>query len=178
MENQEIAIRVNYTLTKVFPWFWNDLGLENLSKNEKIDILKNYDKQSKYIKIHQWHNIVPSILRNTLATLISWTTVTPTFKANYCALWIDATATANTDIKLWNETKRFEFDNRYSVDNVAYLDLFLSKDQIWTGVYNEIWTFVDWEIGLNTWYLLSRKNINETFTGVEELSINISFTIS
>jgi len=40
---------------------------------------------------------VPDVLRNEMALLISGTTVTPTFKANYLAMGDDSTPPTNAD---------------------------------------------------------------------------------
>ena len=93
-------------------------------------------------------------------------------------MWKDSTPATNDDLKLWNEYLRTEFDNRFSGDNVAYLDVYFNNTQLWTNTFLEVWVFVDWVVGTpDSWFLFSRININEEFTWVEEMSINASFTI-
>jgi hypothetical protein len=117
-------------------------------------------------------------LRNSLAQLISWSSVTPTFKANIIALGSDSTPVQDTDITLWAEFLRSEFDNRYTVGNIAFLDVYFTKTIIWIVNLQEVGVFVDWILWTpNSWYLFSRINVNETFDWTEDLSVNCSFSI-
>ena len=75
--------------------------------------------------------------------LISGTTVTPTFKANNIALGTDATAAQPGDTKLGAEVKRANFDTRYSVENIAFLDVYFTKATIGAMSLQEIGVFVD-----------------------------------
>lgn len=154
--------------------------LDNEFKKAYLEALKSERIRNLYhreLKVWTWHNLVPSILRNSLASLISWTTVTPTFKANYIALWADSTAPTNADVQLGNETYRGAITNRYSIENVAYLDKFFSTPEVAWQTFLEIWVFVDGSNTPNSWFLLSRININETMWPSETLSINATFTI-
>lgn len=65
---------------------WRGKLLKSVQK--KIpELLRNYKgKFSDQIQVWKGHNIVPSVLRNEFASMISGNTVTPTFKANYIAL--------------------------------------------------------------------------------------------
>ena len=170
---QDLAMKTNYTIYSI------PAGtLDFLETNqEKIEYLKN--NKVPGVKIKKWHNLVPLVLRRAIAQLISWATITPTLKANIIALGSDATVATAADTKLWAEEKRANFDLRYSVDNVAYLDVYFTKDWVWVLDLKEIWVFVDGIVGTpDSWYLLSRINMNEELTGNEDLSINVSFTIS
>lgn len=129
-------------------------------------------------RVGEYHNLVPSILRDTLAANIAGSTVTPTYKANYMALGDDGFAATNEDTTLYNETLRGLFTNRYSIDNVAYLDKFFSTAEVAGNTYNEAGVFVDGSAGANTGYLLSRVIISETMGANETLTINASFTIT
>lgn len=135
-----------------------------------------YMKQ--HVKHQEWHNIVPLVLRSSFASLICWNTVTPTFNANYFALWSSNTTPTNADIKLWTETLRGTFTDRFSVENVAYLDKFFSSAEVGGNSYLEAGVFVDWSGSADSWYLLSRILITETISVNETLTINCSFTIS
>lgn len=128
--------------------------------------------------VWEGHNIVPLILRSELAALISWTTVTPTFKANYMAVWTGSTTPANSDTQLVAETLRATFENRFSVDNVAYLDKFFTSAQVWWTTISELGIFVDWTASANTGYLLSRILANEVMAATETLTVNVSVTIA
>jgi len=128
--------------------------------------------------VWEGHNIVPLILRSELAALISWTTVTPTFKANYMAVWTGSTTPVNSDTQLVAETLRATFENRFSVDNVAYLDKFFTSAQVWWTTISELGIFVDWTASANTGYLLSRILANEVMAATETLTINASVTIA
>lgn len=132
----------------------------------------------KYVKHQEWHNIVPLVLRESFASLICWNTVTPTFEANYFALWSNNTTPTNADVKLWTETLRWTFTNRFNIENVAYLDKFFSSAEVGWNSYLEAGVFVDWTASVDTWYLLSRILINESMSVNETLTINCSFTIS
>lgn len=142
------------------------------------DILRSYDGTYKnQIQIREWHNLVPDVLRNEMALLISGTTVTPTFKANYLAMGDDSTPPTNADTILWNETIRGLFSDRFSIDNVAYLDKFWSSAEVGGNSYQEIGVIVDGSGTANTGYLLSHILINETMGVNETLTVNVTITI-
>jgi hypothetical protein len=132
----------------------------------------------KYIREYQGHNIVPLILREEFASLICGNTVTPTFAANYMALWSDNTAATNADLLLWTETLRWTFTDRFNVENVAYLDKYFSSAEVWGNTYLEAGVFVDGTASVDTGYLLSRIIIAETMTATETLTINCSFSVT
>lgn len=143
------------------------------------DILRTYDWSYKnQIQIRQWHNLVPDVLRNELALLISGTTITPTLKANYLAMGDDSTAPTNADTILWNETIRGLFSDRFAIDNIAYLDKFRSSAEVGGNSYQEIGVFVDGGAGADTGYLLSHILIDETMWANETLTVNVTITIS
>jgi len=79
--------------------------------------------------------------------MISGSTVTPTFKANIIALGTDATPAQYTDTQLYAETLRSNFDNRYSQENVAYLDVYFPSATMGTMSLQEIGVFVDGLVG-------------------------------
>lgn len=135
-----------------------------------------YMKQ--YVRTYSWHNIVPLVLRESFASLICWNTVTPTFEANYFALWDDNTTPTDADTTLWNETLRWTFSDRFSVENVAYLDKYFSSSEVGWNSYLEAGVFVDWTASADTWYLLSRILISESMSVNETLTINCSFSIN
>lgn len=143
------------------------------------ELLRNYKwPLLNQLIVWEGHNIVPLILRSELAALISWTTVTPTFKANYMAVWTGSTTPANSDTQLVAETLRATFENRFSVDNVAYLDKFFTSAQVWWSTISELGIFVDWTASANTGYLLSRILANEVMAATETLTINATITIA
>lgn len=125
-----------------------------------------------------YHNLIPSVLRNSLATLISGTTVTPTFKANYFALGTSSTAPANTDTQLAAETVRLALTNRSSYTNIAYLDVFFPSTSVGGNTYLEAGIFVDGSGSANSGYLLSHVAINQTLGSSQTLTVNSSITIS
>ena len=170
---QDLAMKTNYTIYKIPAG-----ALDFLKTNqEKMDYLKNNEVPG--VTVWKWHNLVPLVLRKYLAMLISWSTVTPTFKANNIALGTDATVAQPGDTKLGAETMRADFDTRYSVENIAFLDIYFTKATIGVMSLQEIWVFVDWVTWTpNSGYLLSRINVNEDMNGLEDLWINVSFTIS
>lgn len=169
---KEIKIWCNYRIFKIPSWSLDFLQTEK----EKIEYLKNNNVEG--VKVWEWHNVVPKNIRSSFAQLISGTTVTPTFKANVIALWSDDTIATENDTQLWAEFHRSLFDNRYSVDNQAFLDVYYTKAIIGSVSLQEVWVFIDGVVWTpNSWFLLSRINVDETFDWSQDLSINCSFTI-
>jgi hypothetical protein len=126
----------------------------------------------------RYSNLVPSQLRNSLATLISGTTVTPTFKANYFALGTGSAAPANSDMMLQSETLRAQFTNRFAESNVAYLNVYFGNAQVGGNTYLEAGIFVDGSGSANSGYLLSHAAINQAIGPNETLTVNCSITIN
>ena len=166
-------MKTNYTIYKIPAW-----SLDFLKTNqEKIEYIKNNKVDG--VKIWKWHNLVPLLLRKYLAQLISGTSVTPTFKANIIALGSNANVAAYADTQLYAEFLRNTFDTTYSVENVAYLDVYFAKASLPIASLQEVGVFVDWILWTpNSGYLLSRINMNETLDWLSDLAINVSFTIS
>ncbi len=142
---------------------------------EVIEMLKAW----KHIgKRKVYSNLVPNLLRYSLATMISGTAVTPTFQANKVCLGDDNTAVDYTDEELGNETLRSDFGNRYSQFNVAYLDKYFGSAEVGGNSYYEAGVFVDGTAIADSGYLLSHVNIDETMTATESLTVNVTFTIT
>jgi len=161
---------------KFLNWRWK---LIKYAQEKIPELLRNYQwPLLNQLTVWEGHNIVPSVLRTSLASLISGNTVTPTFKANYIAIWSGSTTPANSDTQLVTETLRGTFTNRFSVDNVAYLDKFFSSSEVWGLTVSELGVFVDWTGSANTWYLLSRILANEIMSATETLTINVTITIA
>lgn len=129
-------------------------------------------------RVSEYHNIVPLVLRESFAMLISGTTVTPTFKANYIALGSGSASASNANTKLQTETIRGLFTSRSATSNIATLDKFFAATEVGGNTYNEAGIFVDGSGSADTGYLLSRVVINETMGATETLTINATFTIS
>lgn len=193
-QDSQVSMAFNYTVTRASEWdiaeavvkhndskLWTPReALESLrAGGDAVKIWMEILKAGlpSFARQETYHNIVPSILRNQLATLISGTTVIPTFKANYMALGSGSSTPANSDTQLQTETLRGLFTNRYAIDNVAYLDKFFSTTEVAGNTYNEAGIFVDGSAGANTGYLLSRVLINETLAVNETLTVNASITI-
>lgn len=195
--DKTIKTATNYKLTKatdevLAKIFAEKMGVSNYKKfldwrgkilkyvRHKIpELLRDYNwPLLNQMTVWEGHNIVPLILRSEFASLISWTTVTPTFKANYIALWTGSTTPANSDTQLVAETLRATFENRFSVDNVAYLDKFFTSAEVWWTTVSELGIFVDWSGSANTGYLLSRILANEVMAVTETLTINATITIA
>lgn len=180
MIDKEIQLKANYKFTVASMEI-----LDKIAKELDVDVkdvaayLRSYNGQYlDELRIHEGHNLVPDVLRDSLALLISGTTVTPTFKANYMALGSDSTAADNSDLTLGTETIRSLFDNRSAVDNVAYLDKFFNASEVGGNTYVEAGVFVDGTASVDTGYLLSRIIMNETMSATESLTCNVSITIS
>lgn len=165
---------VNYTITKATDEVASLIFQEIWSKNLRWYQWKHSDK----IQQRHWHNLVPLVLRAELASLIAGNTVTPTFKANYLALWTDSTPPNNSNTQLWAETLRGLFTDRRAIDNIAFLDKFFWSVEVGWNNYNEVWVFVDGSAWVNTWFLLSRININETMQALESLTVNVTITVA
>ena len=129
------------------------------------------------IRSRSGHNLVPLLLRNALANKIAGNVVTPTFAANYIALWDSATPPTIHDTTLGNEVLRGEFTNRFAIANIAFLDKFWSSTEVGGATYLEAWIFVDGTASADTWDLLSKIAINEAIGLKETLTINASITI-
>ncbi|MEE9117837.1 MAG: hypothetical protein V3U02_04480 [Calditrichia bacterium] len=158
------------------------LAIEQNKKKFEKDIcnaLRNYNGIFKdKLKVYEVHNLVPNVLRYELATLISGTTVTPTFKANYMAVGDDATAPTNSDTQLGNETLRGGFTNRYAIENVAYLDKFFSSAEVGGTSIQEAGIFVDGSATPGSGYLLSHTLHSESMAVSETLTVNSTVSIS
>lgn len=131
-----------------------------------------------FAHLHETHNLVPNVLRHALATLISGTTVQPTFKANYLALGTGSNAPAMTDTQLQNEVLRSLFDNRYAAANVAFLNKFFTQAEVAGQTFSEAAIFVDGAAGANTGWPLSIVSLNESIGATETLTVNASITVN
>ncbi len=172
----EIWLKANYQLT-----ICTDEILDKIIQETWLpatQALKGYTgRYARHLKRREGHNLVPLVLRSSFATLISGTTVTPSFKANYIALWSDSTPPSNADIKLGTETIRREIWDRRAIENIAYLDKNFGSVEVWGNTYNEVWVFVDGTPTTDSWFLLSRIWINQTMAALENLTINVTITI-
>ncbi len=192
--NYRITKATNETLAKIYlehherpltekmiKYFAEKLWQKKMSniRREIGRILSDYNGLFKNdLRVIETHNIIPNVLRNQFATLLSGTSVPSSFQANYIALWNGNTTPALTDTQLANETKRALFTNRYSSGHVAYLDRFFSSTEISGQTFLEIGIFCDGTATINSGYLLSRILINETMGANETLTINAQITIS
>ena len=144
-----------------------------------INCLKKYQGDlTRFLRVEERHNLVPTQLRYELATLVSGTTITPTLKANYFALGTGSSAPANSDTTLQTESTRSVFTQRTAYQNVAYLDVFFPSTTVGGNTYNEAGIFVDGTASVNTGYLLSRVAINQVLGSSQTLTVNCSITIS
>lgn len=125
-----------------------------------------------------YHNLVPSVLRDSFASLIAGNAVTPTFEATHFALGTGSNAASNSDLTLQTETLRAAFTNRSSYTNIAYLDVFFSAAEVGGDTFNEAGIFVDGTGSADSGYLLSRVTINQTLGSSQTLTVNCSITIS
>ncbi len=125
------------------------------------------------------HNLVPTGIREYLATLISGTDVVPTFKANKVALGTDATPVSVSDTELGNETVRQDFSDRNSVGTQAFLNKFFGSIDVGGQTFQEAGVWVDGAASVGgAGYLLSHVNFNETLTSTESLTINAVISIN
>lgn len=200
--NLDIGIKCNYTFTTLSTYNASlilcvemmrpkrqipkiqeqlDAPTENQTKRDFARLMRDEDVIARHadkIKTREKsHNIVPNVVRFAFASLIAWNTVTPTFMAKYCVLWSWNTTPANTDTQLATETKRDIRTNKYSANNVAYLDKFRASSQVANLNFLECWTVIDGTITANTGFLFSRILINQSISATETLTINASFTI-
>lgn len=144
-----------------------------------VDCLKKYrGSLLQHVSVTEYANIVPSVLRNELASLISGNTVTPTFKANYFALGSGSSTPANSDTALQTETLRALFTDRSYYTNIAYLDVFFPSSSVGGNSYTEAGVFVDGSGSADSGYLLSRVSINQVLGSNQTLTVNGSITVS
>lgn len=142
-----------------------------------VDLLKRYNgKYVNELKVERKHNLVPLVLRESLALLNSGTDITPTLKCNEIALGSGSTTPANSDTTLDTETLRATFTQRNAVSNVCYLDKFFPSTTVGGNTYNEIGVFVDGTASADTGYLFSRVLINQVMAANETLTINVTIT--
>lgn len=127
---------------------------------------------------HTYHNLIPSVLRNEMASLAAGNTVTPTFKCNYMAVGSGSTSPSNSDTTLEAEVARGLFTNRSSAANVTTLDKFFDATEVGGLTLNEAGIFVDGTGSPDTGYLMSRTLISETMGANETLTINATLTYS
>lgn len=188
---KEILMKCNWTIRKADVWRIWKLIKDNLDLNicliDIVEKIKNWElesmasfvmNQNNDFVVYETHNIVPNIFRDELAKKIAWISTTCTFVANYIALWGDSSAPLHTDTNLWSETIRWTITNKYTADNVAYLDKFFSSAEVSGNTYLEAWIFCDGTASANTWFLLSKINMNETIWPNEVLTINCSIAIN
>lgn len=124
------------------------------------------------------HNKIPNVLRYEFAKKIAGIAVTPTFAANYIAVWSGIVAAADTDTQLGTELVRGTFTTRTASLNVAYLDKFFTATEVGGLTINEIGTFVDGTGTANSGYLISRALQNIVLGVNETLTINVSISIT
>lgn len=123
-------------------------------------------------------NLVPLLLRAELATLISGTTVTPTFKANYIALGDGDTAPAAGDTQLENELVRGSFEDRSAEGASAFLNKFFTAADVGGTTYQEIGIFVDASGTPDSGYILSRSLLEMVLAIDETLTLNVTFDVN
>ena len=177
---KEVKLKANYTIIKAPEKIINKI-IKELGCTRKQIATKLRDYKGlffKDLKIYQGHNVVPLSIRKSLAALISWITVTPTFKANYIALGTDGTQETELDTSLAAEAIRWQFTNRYYLDNVAYLDKFFWSTEVGGNTYLEAGVFIDGTAATNSGFILSRITMDEQIAATETLTINVSVTIS
>lgn len=197
----ELDLAPNYRLTIASDETIARMYLE--TKNKKVspqniktvvEILKDKsgvlrDEISRIVSSYTWHllsrcriieahNKIPNVLRYELAKKIAGITVTPTFVANYLAVWSGVVAVSDTDTQLWTELVRWLFTQRTADLNTAYLDKFFSSTEVGGLTINEVGTFVDGTGTANSGYLLSRILTNITLSANETLTVNVSISLT
>lgn len=161
--------------------------LDGLNKGEEavaklvIQSLNKYSAEKLRLwgfDVKETHNLVPLVLRNELASLISGTTITPSLMANYFALGTSSVAPSNSDVQLGTESLRAQFTNRSASANIAYLDVFFGTALVGGNSYNEAGIFVDGTGSANSGYLLSHTAQSLVLGASQTLTVNSSITIS
>lgn len=161
----QISLPLNEIIEKIQAW---------LFQKQVCFVMKNFD----WFEVSENHNVIPNVVREHFATLLTWQTSPTTFNANFIALG-DWTATPSlSDEQLENETIRGEFTNRYTIDNVAYFDKFFASGEVNWMFFGEAWIFCDWTSSPDSWFLLSRVNVEETIWPNQVLTINCSIAIT
>ena len=187
-----MTMRVNYTFTAVDTYdlakvLYHKLGIatiEEIYRRIKLGVfpeklLCQTVKQYELGRVQKKHNLVPKVLREEFATLISGTAVTPTFQANKIVLGTDATAVSVDDTTLGNETIRQDFSDRSAIGTQAFLDKFFGSIDVGGQTFQEAGVLVDGAASVGgAGYLLSHVNFNETLTSTESLTVNVTISIN
>lgn len=128
------------------------------------------------IEVERKHNVVPKVLRRSMAQRNAGTVVSPTFECNRIVLGSGTNLVNENDTQLQTETLRAAFTNRYAVDVTAYLDKFFDTSEVGGNTYNEAGIVVDGTDTINSGYLFSHVNISQAIGANQTLSINGSVT--
>jgi hypothetical protein len=128
-------------------------------------MVREYQGQySGHIRVSKAHNKIPLWIRSEFAKLIAGINTSASFfSANYIALGTGTAVASDSDTILGAEYVRSQFTQRSVSDNVAYLDKFFSSNEVGNTNMTEVGTFCEGTASANTWSLLSRVLINESF---------------
>lgn len=153
--------------------------LKNTNRAEISRMISSYTGSlSNHIRTKKAHNKIPLLFRWELAKKIAGISTVTTFEANYIAVGNGTLAVSDADILLDNEYVRGLIDQRTTVDNIAYLDKFFTSWEIGGTTMTEVGTFCDGTVTLETWTLLSRVLLNESFGATETLTLNVTISFT
>ncbi len=135
-------------------------------------------ESEKVLRVHLFHNIVPTVGRAAIAMHLSNVTPSPsTLMANYSAVGTGTDAPDNADTTLQTETARTVVASRTNSSNVAYITGFFGATDV-SGTLREAALFIAGTASADTGTLLSRVAINITKAVTETLTLDWTITIS
>lgn len=155
-------------------------ALESLrKKGEAAKIWMQIVKQGlpSFAREQTYHNLVPSVFRDALASKFAGNTVSCDFEFDYFALGSLSTAATNADTTLAAEELRAAFTDRSASANVTSLDVFFNATEVGGEIFLEAGAFSGGSLSADTGTLGSRVVINETMGLNETLTVNVTITV-
>lgn len=135
-------------------------------------------KTGKVLRVHKYHNIIPTVGRAAIANALTDSTPSPaTIRVNYVALGTGTNTPANADTTLQTESYRNSIASQTNASNIAYLTGFYSATET-SGTYREAALFIEGTASANSGTLLSRVAINITKSTSETLTLDWAITIT
>jgi hypothetical protein len=130
------------------------------------------------VRTLEYENLTPTVGRNVLARILANDT-TYTGIVNYAALGSDATPPTSGDTTLGTETYRKTIDSATSLNNVAYLSVFVPAG-VATATHSEGGLFIDGNAGADTGQLFSHVLFSPPIdkTALSSLTLDISLTLT
>jgi len=190
MINENLKIGFNYEIIKTNNHLLSEKMMISLhdvkyptkqSASEIAKFLSNPENRKKVnANVKRYHNLVPNIALREFAKRVANVDVsTYTFVANKVAVGDDGTLVTPDDIAMGNEVIRSDWTQRTNDNNIVVLDKYFGSVEVSGKTFLEAGILIDAVAGLGgDGLLLSRVNINETFTQNENMTINATITFA